>query len=104
MQRTVPEIHRRLLLTGSGAYGMLAVTIPTVLVVHRHLLPDLSIATLVAGLILAAAVLRSRSLGHRRVRLASGLLLAGPLGPVWLAKRTRRWRPLLLVRPRPARR
>lgn len=102
MQRTVQEIHRTFLLTSSGAYGMLAVAIPAVLVVHRHLLPGLSIATLGAGLVLVAAVLRSRDLGHRRGRLASGLLLAGPLGPVWLARRTRRWQPLLLVRPRPA--
>jgi hypothetical protein len=102
--RTVLELHRRVLLTTSSTYGLLAAAVPTSFVAHRHLVLTASFAAAIAAAVLVLAVLWSRDLGHRRGRLASTLLLIGPLGPVWLARRTRRWQPLLLVRPRPSRR
>jgi hypothetical protein len=103
VQRTALEMKRRVLLTTTSAYGLLAAAVPTSFVTHRHLVLTLSVAAALAGSVLTVTILVSRDLGQGRGRLVSTLLLIGPLGPVWLARRTRRWRPLLLVRPRPGR-
>ena len=104
MHRTVLEFQRRFLLGTSLLYGFLATAVPTTLVTHAHLAPSFGLAAATSGLLLMAAVLRVRELGTHRGLLASGLLLAGPLGPLWLARSTRRWKPLLMVRPGTTRR
>jgi hypothetical protein len=102
--KTVQELKRSFLLWTSFVYGVLATAVPTTLLSHRHLAPQFAAAAGATALLLLLEVLRVQELGDRRARLASGLLLAGPLGPLLLARRTRRWQPLLMVRPRPANR
>lgn len=96
--------QRKVLLTTSSTYGTLAAAVPTAFLAHRHLTVDLGAATTLPATAMFLAVLRTRALGHHRGRLATGLLLTGPLSPVILARRTRHWRPVLLLRPRPSRR
>ena len=102
MPPTVQEFQRRLLLWTSLIYGILAAAVPTSLIAHPHLALPFEGGAAAAAAALVAAVLRLPGLGIPRGRLASGMLLTGPLGTLWLARRTRRWQPLLLVRPRAA--
>jgi hypothetical protein len=102
VSRSVGEFKRTLLLWTSLCYGLLATAVPAALVAHRHLALTFGVSAGLAALVLLSEVLPDTGLGTRRCRLASGLLFAGPLGPVVLARRTRLWQPLLLVRPRPA--
>jgi hypothetical protein len=104
VQRSVLEYQRKVLLTTSSTYGTLAAAALTVFFAHRHLTVDLGAASALPATGMFLAVLRTRGLGHHRARLATGLLLTGPLSPVLLARRTRHWRPILLLRPRPSRR
>jgi hypothetical protein len=100
--RTVDELRRSFLLWTSFVYGVLAAAVPTSLLSHQHLAPSFAAAAGVVALLLMFEVLPVKELGDRRARLATGLLLAGPLGPLLIARRTRTWQPLLIVRPRPA--
>ena len=99
MQRTVLQYQRNVLLAASTSYGALAAAVPTAFVAHRHLALSLGVAATLAAAALVVAVLRASDLGRHRGRLATGLLLTGPLSPVILARRTRRWQPVLLLRP-----
>ena len=103
MQPQLLDYQRRVLLSASTLYACLALALPTAVIAHNHLTRVMIIGVLAAGAVLATAVLRVRELGSHRGVLASALLLSGPVAPLWVARRTQRWKPLLMVRPRPPR-
>ena len=91
--------RRRALLGASSTYGACTLAVPTALIAHGHFARAMTLAAAFSGVLLVYAVLRSRELGRQRAQLASMLVLAGPVGPVLLARRTRQLQPVLLVRP-----
>lgn len=99
MATTVLEYRRKILLTTSSAYGLLATAVPTAFFAHRHLTGQLSAAAALAAATLFLVVVGARDLGRRRGRLAATLLVTGPFSALILARRTRSWRPLLIIRP-----
>ena len=104
MNKLSGQRQRRLLLGSSLAYAVLLFAVPGVFLVHEHLTGVVALAASMSATILFIEVVGYRDGGTRRGRLAWQLLLAGPLAPAVVARRTRRWRPVLLVRPVPGRR
>ena len=97
--RSVQQFQRALLLRTSAVYGSLVTALPLSFALHDHLAPMTAVAATIAGACLVIIVMRVRDLGSRRGYLASWVVLAGPAAPWVLARRTRRWRPVLLLRP-----
>lgn len=97
--RSVQQYQRALLLRTSAVYALLVTAVPLSLTLHDHLASVTVLAAGLAGACLVVLVLRVRDLGSRRGFLASWVVLTGPAAPWVLARRTRRWRPVLLLRP-----